>query len=123
VLFTGYLTGQRLRQALGESRFTVLPSEWYEVFGLSLLESFAVSRPVVAAHIGGIPELVENEVDGLLFSSRDQDALASSIQRMWDQSSVRREMGRRGQRKVATHFDAPTHYEKLLPIYENLAGL
>ena len=121
VLFTGYLVGDALEQALARARFTVLPSEWYEVFGQSILESFVMAKPVVAARIGGIPELVEDGVDGLLFQPGAEDELAACLRRLWDHPQIAQEMGLNGRRKVLARYDAARHYAEISALYERLA--
>ena len=59
----------------------VLPS-WREAQGLSILEAMALSRPVVASDVGGIPEMIENGVTGLLVPHDDPPALAAAIVRL-----------------------------------------
>ena len=59
----------------------VLPS-YREAQGLSILEAMALSRPVVASDVGGIPEMIEDGVTGLLVPPHDPDALAAAIVRL-----------------------------------------
>ena len=59
----------------------VLPS-YREAQGLSILEAMALSRPVVASNVGGIPEMIEDGVTGLLVPPHDADALAAAIIRL-----------------------------------------
>jgi glycosyltransferase involved in cell wall biosynthesis len=59
----------------------VLPS-WREAQGLSILEAMALSRPVVASDVGGIPEMIEDGVTGLLVPHDDPPALAAAIVRL-----------------------------------------
>jgi glycosyltransferase involved in cell wall biosynthesis len=118
VRFCGHLSGAALNQALAESRFTVMPSEWYEVFGQSILESFAVGKPVVAARIGAIPELLDEGVDGLLFTPGDEDELAARVRCLWDQPQQAQQMGLNGRRKALRRYDAGSHYPQLLSLYQ-----
>ena len=59
----------------------VLPS-YREAQGLTILEAMALSRPVVASNVGGIPEMIEDGVTGLLVPPHDADALAAAIVRL-----------------------------------------
>jgi glycosyltransferase involved in cell wall biosynthesis len=59
----------------------VLPS-YREAQGLTVLEAMALSRPVVASNVGGIPEMIEDGVTGILVPPRDPDALAAAIVRL-----------------------------------------
>lgn len=125
VRFTGHLSGSHLNKVLAGARFTVIPSEWYEVFGLSILESFAMGKPVVGAKIGGIPELINEGVDGdgLLFTAGVEDELAACLRRLWEHPAEAREMGMNGWRKVRHQYNPETHYSQLFPLYEGLATL
>ena len=67
----------------------VLPS-YREAQGLSILEAMALSRPVVASNVGGIPEMIEDGVTGLLVPPHDADALAAAIVRLLTRPPVRR---------------------------------
>lgn len=125
VSFMGHLSGEELRLALAGARFTVLPSEWYEVFGQSILESFAAGKPVVAARIGGIGEVVGDGADagGLLFEPGAEDELAGCIRRLWDHPGEARDMGGRGRRRIFEGgFDDESHYERIISLYQGLVN-
>jgi glycosyltransferase involved in cell wall biosynthesis/SAM-dependent methyltransferase len=66
-------------QALAEMDVLVLPSLWYENSPLAILEARKVGVPVIASAIGGVPEFVENGVNGLTFPAGDVDALARCL--------------------------------------------
>ncbi|MFB2623802.1 glycosyltransferase family 4 protein [Methanothermobacter sp. KEPCO 2] len=68
VEYYGYAAGiEDLKRFYRDVNVTLVPSLWYEVFGLVIIESFANSTPVIASRIGGIPELVINGYNGFLF--------------------------------------------------------
>ncbi len=73
----------------------VLPS-YREAQGLSVLEAMALSRPVVASNVGGIPEMIEDGVTGLLVPPRDPDALAAAILRLLRDHRLADMLGRAG---------------------------
>lgn len=73
VFFAGFLHGEELAQAFASSDVFVMPSET-ETLGLVVLEAMASGLPVVAARAGGIPEMIEDGVDGFLFDSELQAA-------------------------------------------------
>lgn len=79
----GFIKGDRLRRLIAEARFSVCPSEWYENCPYSILESQALGTPVIGANIGGIPEIVVDEVNGILFKSGDVNDLISKINKLW----------------------------------------
>ena len=64
-----------------------------EGLGTSLLDAMACARPIVATHAGGIPEIVEDGVNGLLVPPRDHAAMAAAIVRLLKDAASRRRMG------------------------------
>ena len=116
--FAGYRSGEELYALLRSARALVLPSEWYENAPMSVMEAYALERPVIGAEIGGIPELVREDETGALFPSGDQDALAAqltrfaglSTQAVWD-------MGKAGRRWMAADFGATHYRDRLLAVY------
>jgi glycosyltransferase involved in cell wall biosynthesis len=77
----GVLPAERVPAILGAARALVLGSRWPENAPLVILEARAAGCPVIAPRIGGIPELVEEGVDGWLYAPGDVDALASALTR------------------------------------------
>ncbi len=121
VRFAGFQTGQALRELVAGASFTVLPSRWYENCPMSVLESFAQGKPVIGADIGGIPELISEERDGLTFESGNAEALAQAMTRMWSYSpEQRREMGLAGRKKVEEEHSPEQHYERLFSVYKSV---
>ena len=81
----------------------VLPS-YREALGLTILEAMALSRPVVASNVGGIPEMVEDGVTGLLVPPRDADALGRAIVRLLTDHPLADTLGRAGHDLVHAQF-------------------
>lgn len=117
VEFVGFQEGLRLKRLISCSKFTILSSVWYEVFGLSILESFASGKPVVASNIGGIPETVKDGYNGLLFEPGNTDDCAEKINKLWNNPALCRKMGRNAREYVEKNFGPEEHYERLMEIY------
>lgn len=81
VTILGRQLPNRLPELMAHAACVVVPSVWPEPFGLVVVEAFACGTPVVASRIGGIPELVDEGVTGLLVPPGDVKALASAIRR------------------------------------------
>ena len=73
----------------------VLPS-YREAQGLTILEAMALSRPVVASNVGGIPEMIQDRINGLLVPPQDPPALASAIVRLLQDHPLADMLGRAG---------------------------
>ena len=80
--FLGYLNQEKVKSLIKNARFSVVPSECYENNPLSGIESLCSGTPVLGANIGGIPELIEEKRNGLLFESGNRDNLKNKIEEM-----------------------------------------
>ncbi len=120
VEFAGYRSGEELKRILAESQFLVLPSRWYENLPFAVMEAFASSKAVVASRIGGIPEMVDDGVNGLLFPVGDVEALAACLRRMLGDRGAREGMGRRGREKAERLYGRETHYRRIEGIYREV---
>ena len=79
----GFQTGNELERIIGEAQFSILPSEWYEIFGLAAAESINLGTPVLGANIGGIPEVIQDGYTGELFESGNEEDMKRHIQALW----------------------------------------
>jgi glycosyltransferase involved in cell wall biosynthesis len=123
VRFTGYLSGDELREAIGNARVAILPSEMYENAPLSLLEAFAYGKPAIGGRIGGIPEMIDDGVNGLLFEPGNVEDLREKITRIASMSArLVREMGAAAREKVVREYSVSAHYEKLINVYSQALG-
>ncbi|MCQ2523341.1 MAG: glycosyltransferase [Lachnospiraceae bacterium] len=80
----GFKSGDELDRLIREAKFSVCPSEWYENCPFSVMESQERGTVVLGAAIGGIPELVIDGENGLLFKSGDVDDLVEKIGKLWN---------------------------------------
>ncbi|SCX19481.1 Glycosyltransferase KanE [Agrobacterium sp. DSM 25558] len=121
VEFLGYLTGQALHEAIAGAKALVLPSEWYENAPVSLLEAYALGRPVIGTNIGGIPELIQAGKTGLIAKSSNPDDLARVLTSMDELSkSMRQEMGRSGRLWVQEEFSQAAYLDRTTTLYREL---
>lgn len=70
-----------------------------------LAEAMAMQLPVVSTDISGVPELVNDQVNGLLIPSGDDDALAAAMARLLDDSALRERLGQNGRQSIVNRFD------------------
>jgi glycosyltransferase involved in cell wall biosynthesis len=97
---------------------SVLPSE-AEAMPNSVLESMAAGLPVVAARVGGTPEIIVDGVDGLLVPTQDPQALAQAMLRILQDADFARRLSRAGQVKMQTHFGFDRLIAQLEQLYSN----
>lgn len=89
----------------------------YESFGLMFVEAGFYGLPVVATWVEGIPEVVEDQVSGLLCSPRKPDELAGNIIRLVEDRSLCSSMGTAGHRRVTSLFSSRKMTERYKKIY------
>jgi glycosyltransferase involved in cell wall biosynthesis len=89
---------------------------------LVLLEAMANGIPVVATRVGGVPELVEDGVSGVLVPPDDAKALAAAFDSLARDPSLRTRLGRGGLERVASRFRPEDAARSLVALYEEVAG-
>jgi glycosyltransferase involved in cell wall biosynthesis len=92
----------------------VHPAIWPEAFGLTLAEAMASECAVVASRIGGISEVVEDGVSGILVPPGDEAALREALERLIKDPRYRRTLGVNGRRRVLENFSVHTSVKKHL---------
>ncbi len=97
----------------------VLPS-LSEGIPMVLLEALALCRPVVASRVGGIPEVIEHGVSGLLVTPGSHDEIAHSCATLMDDASFARTLGCAGRRRVEQEFCADTMAARVADVYRAL---
>lgn len=117
--FLGYRPASEVKSELRKSMFMVIPSAWYENNPKSVIEAFALGKPVVGARIGGIPELVKEEETGLTFQPGNADDLRHTIELMLKDETKILEMGKKARRFVEEELTPEVHYKSLLRIYDS----
>jgi colanic acid/amylovoran biosynthesis glycosyltransferase len=125
VRFLGWQSQEQVRQLYGRADLFVLPSVTssdgqQEAQGLVLLEAQASGLPVVATHIGGIPESVVEGQSGFLVPERHAEALAERLTYLLEHPEIWTAMGRAGRSYVESHFDLNKLNDRLVGLYDRL---
>lgn len=116
----GYKKGAELSYLIRNASFTVVPSEWYESFGLIIIESMALGTPVIAANIGAIPELVKENYNGFLFTSKNCDQLIEKLETAHAVTDIEYQLlSENSSKSVKDKFTKGDYYNKLITIYQN----
>ncbi len=113
----GWVAPETVPALINEHTLTVMPSRVRESFGLVALQTAQMARPVVASRVGGVPEVVEEGVSGLLVPPGDAQAFANAIESLLNEPGRTTEMGLRARERALTHFTWATHiaaYEELM---------
>jgi glycogen synthase len=115
----GYVDDEMRTDLLAASDLLALASRT-EAFGYVFLEAWANGKPVIGARAGGIPAVVEDEVDGLLVPFGDIEQLTTAIERIIDDEQIARSLGMNG--KSEKVVDIETWYGKVMTGYREVMG-
>jgi glycosyltransferase involved in cell wall biosynthesis len=116
--FAGYMQGQTLASAFASADAFIFPSRT-ETLGLVLLEAMAAGCPVVAAASGGIPDIVQNGVNGYLFDPTDDQGAIAATQYLLNQTQ-NRETLRRNARTEAERWGWSAATQQLQQYYQQV---
>jgi len=111
---------KELKQIIANANLIVIPSLWPENFPYSVLESFALSKPVIAAKNGGLTELIKDRQTGLLFKPGNKDDLKEKLIWSNDYKKELIQMGKMAKKEVLDKCNSEEHYSKLIKIYERI---
>lgn len=115
VSFLGWIDGNHRNALLAKADMLVLPS-YNEALPMALLEAMAWGVPVITCPVGGIPDVVVSDENGLLVPPGDVQQLSEAMQSLIDNPSLRQSLGLAAQGRVA-EFDVRRYVMKLEKIY------
>lgn len=101
------------------SNVFVCPSVWMEAFGLTNIEAMACGIPVVASKVGGIPEIIEENITGILVEKENPRALADAIEQLYNDPELRMSMSEQSIKSVKQRFDLDRTITETIAIYEH----
>ncbi|MFA5754249.1 MAG: glycosyltransferase family 4 protein [Patescibacteria group bacterium] len=119
--FLGRLSKEPLEKIMAEARAVVIPSRWPENMPLSLLESLASGKIVVASRVGGIPEIIKDGENGFLFTPGNTKELTAKINRLLKLKKEEIKKIRLRARTSAQALNPNDHLKAILKIYQKLA--
>ena len=117
LVFVGYASLDEIVQYLGESDIFVLPS-FAEGVPVSIMEAMACGIPVVATFVGGVAELVENEINGLLVFPSDIEGLSNAIEKYLNDSNLRQSIVQKAREKIIAEYNINVEVDKLASLFK-----
>jgi glycosyltransferase involved in cell wall biosynthesis len=120
VVCHGLLPLPRTLELLAGARALVMPSIWYETFGRTTMEAFALGKPVIASDLGCMRELVADGSTGLLFPPGDARALAAACRHIVADAALAARLGAAARAEYEAKFTPQRNYELLRAIYDRV---
>lgn len=99
---------------------TVLMTSKNETFGLVTIEAMKMSTAVIASNSGGVLEIIDDEITGLLFESENYKDLALKIERLYTDNNLKEKLAKNGQKKANEFFDNTKQFTKLRSLFKNI---
>jgi glycosyltransferase involved in cell wall biosynthesis len=100
----------------------VYPSSLPEPFGLTMLEALASGKPIIVSRIGGMPEIIQDAIDGYVIPPRDFEARGARIIGLLENERLRRRLGTTGRETARVHYPKEMMAERNLEIYSRVLG-
>lgn len=120
VELVGFLQQNEMNKYIKNAKFVVVPSICYENFPYSILEAQMMEKPVIAANLGGIPEFIKNEENGLLYKHDDIHELTKKIQILFEDDILLHKLQENIRKIDKYQYSKENYYNSIINIYQNL---
>lgn len=118
VKYEGFVSGTKKENLLYRADAFILPS-YIEGLPVSILEAMSYGKPILATSVGGVPEIVKQDINGILFQPRDKKAILKAIIQIMSDEDKKKKMGEESLRLVIPYF--PVNVEsQLREVYNNV---
>ena len=117
--FLGWVTGKEKEHLFERAGIYCLPSK-NEAMPMSVMEAMAYGVPVISTNVGGVPQLIEDGVEGLLMDVDDVEGLSDRLLELASLPERRAELGLAGRRKIENSFSVQSSIDRLVRIYQSL---
>ena len=116
IRYLGFQNRDTILEHMRTCRALIFPSVWYEGFPITLLEALATGTPVIASAVGGIPEIVQHGVNGMLFKPGSRTELLESISEI-ERPGKAEALSRNARKVYLERYTPGKNYETLMDIY------
>ena len=118
VEFVGQVSLAKAQAEIGQAKLLMLPSEWYETFGLTVIEGFALGTPAAVSNIGPLPDLVREPESGCVFQPGDAEALLHAVRSAWESPALLERWSQGARAAFEAKYTEDANYTMLMEIYE-----
>ncbi len=120
IVLLGYLKQEKVKEYICKARFVVVPSIWYENCPYSVMETLAIGKPVIGANIAGIPELVNDKINGLLYKYDSISELEAKMKILYENPKLAKQYGENAKKIATDDYDKEKYYSKIMDIYNKV---
>jgi len=116
IIFEGAVNQDKIRQLYAKADIFVLAS-FAEGIPVVLMEAMAMEIPCISTNITGTPELIRNDIDGILVPASDETKLADAIESLIDNATLRIKLGKAGRQRVIEKYNLDPNIDRLAKIF------
>ncbi len=116
----GHLAPEQVMRLMQEASVVIVPSEWYEVFGLVIIEAYAAGVPVIGSNIGAIASIIDPGRTGLLFRPGDHNDLCAQVDWMLSHPQHWQQMRQQARHEFESKYTAEESYRFVMGLYSRL---
>ena len=120
IRFLGRLSLEQTHMQIARAKLLILPSEWFETFGMVVIEALAFGTPAAVSDIGALPSIVHHGVNGVVFKPADPESLVRKVRSVWDKPGVLEKMGKSAYKDFQTKYSDEINYRALINIYKKV---
>ena len=113
----GFLNSDQMIDVIRKSKFVVVPSIWYENCPYSVLETIAIGKPIIGANMGGIPELVKDNENGLIYEYDNMDDLKEKMELLFKDEELVNKFSNNSKEIMKEKYSRIGYYNTLMDIY------
>ena len=117
--FKGFMQKKELQKLLRKAKAVIVASQWYETFGMIVVEAFSSGVPVIVGDIGNVASLVDDGVNGVKFKYDSADSLIQAVERF--KQLPREILGENAYMKCRKNYAQDSNYKLLNKIYSSIS--
>jgi len=118
--FLGPKWGDSLEPYIRNCEFVVLPSEWYEPNPYVVLQSFSFGKTVIATNIGGIKDMIKNDINGILCEPFNHNDLSKAIIKLYNDHDKIIYLGKNARKILELKYNPKKYYDSTMQLFNNL---
>jgi glycosyltransferase involved in cell wall biosynthesis len=119
VRFMGQLNKEAAQLQIANAQLLILPSEWFETFGLVLGEAFSYGTPVAVSNIGPLPSIVGHNKNGVVFEPTNPESLLNVVRAVWESKSLLQKLAKAARTDFEDKYTKDVNYRSLMMIYQH----
>jgi glycosyltransferase involved in cell wall biosynthesis len=123
IRWLGLQSSEKVLEIVGQAKFLLLPSLWYEWLPKIIVEALSKGTPVIASNLGAMTELIEHDRNGMLFTPGEPAALAAAVHAVLEHSATLTRMRKAAREAFEQKFTAEANYKLLMAAYRRVLGI